>query len=307
MPFILFLILSVICLNEHLLAGDDASLPVKSEPHQNPQPTQKKEAVKEGKSEEKKDKNEEPTSPHKFSGSVGFFSDYVSRGISQNFRKLSVQGEFKYTHRSGFYIRSVGYNVDGTSNFLNNTCLELDLYLGYKHELFQPSFTYDFGILYYYYPGGQAHVPANTSYDTVEYYLSFVYKGFELKLSQTVTDFFANNSSNPPMNWNKDRPVRPNGHSFGSPYLEANFEWPFYEKWKANFHLAYQGVINYPQLSYIDWFASLTRTFDWFDISLTYVQTNAEKAFYNVPNHAYHPKRVNLGGPAVFAGIVHNF
>lgn len=250
---------------------------------------------------------EEASSPHKFSGSVAFVSDYISRGISQTFRKPGVQGEMDYTHRSGLYFKCVGYNVDGTTNLLNNTSLELDFFLGYKHPLFQPSFTYDVGFLYYYYPGGKAPVPSNTTYDTLEYYLAFAYKGFELKLSQTVTDFFADTSSNPPMNWNKRRPVRPNGHSFGSPYLEANLEWPFYTKWRANFHLGYQGVVNYPQLSYIDWSASLTRTFDWFDISLSYVQTNARKAFYNVPDHAYHPKRIFLGGPTAVAGITHNF
>lgn len=185
--------------------------------------------------------------------------------------------------------------------------MEWDLYFGFKHKLFKTEAEYDIGFLYYYYPGGRALVRANTSYDTVEYYVSIMYKKFEIKLSLTITDYFANNSSNPPMNWDTGRPIRPNGSSFGSPYLEANYEYSFYPKWKANFHIGYQGVVNYPQLSYLDWLAGLTREFEWFEITLTYVQTNARRAFYNVPDNSFHPKRKDLGGPGVVLGVDRTF
>lgn len=245
--------------------------------------------------------------PHKLSGSVTFVSQYISRGISATFRQPAVQGELKYEHRSGFYFKSWGSNVDGTSNYLTNTSLEWDLLLGYSHQFFKTPLHYDIGFVYYYYPGGKADVPANTRFDSVEYFVSINYKGFEIKLYQTLTDFFGNNASNPPTNYDKDRPVRPNGHSYRSPYLEANLEWHFHIKWRANFHLGHQGVTNYPQLNYLDWSASLTRTFDWFDISVSYVETTARKAFYTIPNHAFHPKRIYLGGATFVAGITHKF
>lgn len=254
-----------------------------------------------GKEKEKK------SSPHQMSRTVAFLSDYCSRGISQTIRQPAVQGEFKYTHASGFYFKNWASNIDGTGNLINNSSLEWDIYLGFKHSLFQTKAIYNIGFLYYYYPGGKARVPANTRYDTLEYYFAVEYKKLEFKLSLTVTDYFANNSSNPPMNWNKLKPVRPNGSSFGSPYLEINYEYPFYPKWKVAFHIGYQGVINYPQLNYVDWLVNLTREFEWFEVTLSYIQTNARKAFYRILNHAYHPHRVDLGGPTVVVAVDKTF
>jgi uncharacterized protein (TIGR02001 family) len=126
--------------------------------------------------------------------------------------------------------------------------MEWDLFLGFKHKLFHSEADYDVGFLYYYYPGGSAPVPAETSYNFLEYYMGITYKGFEIKLSLTLTDYSGINSDNPPMNWNTGRTLPPNGHSFGSPYFEINYEWAFRKKWKATFHVAYQGVTNYHQV-----------------------------------------------------------
>lgn len=253
------------------------------------------------------EEEKKPSSPHKFTGSVGFLSDYISRGISQSFRQPSITGELKYVHRSGVYFKTDGFSVDGTGNFLNNTSFEWDFFLGFKHQLFKSDFNYDVGFLYYFYPGGKSKVPSNTRYDTVEYYIALDYKELELKLSLTLTDFFGNNSSNPPTNWDTGRRVSPNGHSYGSPYLEANYEWAFHRRWKANFHLGYQGVVNYPELGYVDWFITVSRSFKWFDVSLAYVQATSRDAFYKVPNNAYHPHRVNLGGPTAVLGVARSF
>ena len=59
-------------------------------------------------------------SPHKLTGSLTFVSDYRSRGISQTILQPAVQGELKYSHNSGFYVRLWGSNVGGTPTFLNN-------------------------------------------------------------------------------------------------------------------------------------------------------------------------------------------
>jgi uncharacterized protein (TIGR02001 family) len=275
----------------------------------------KLEQTKSGESEENKitgekkktEDKEKKKSPHKLTGTVAFLSDYRSRGISQTFRRPAIQGELKYTHASGFYFKSWASNIDGTGQLFNNTSMEWDLSLGFKHSLFHTKAEYDVGFLYYYYPGGKAHVRSNTSYDTVEYYIAWSYKKFEIKLSLTITDYIAVNSSNPPINLDTGRTVPPNGHSFGSPYIEANYEYPFYPKWKALFHLGYQGVTNYPQLNFLDGLIGLTREFEWFEITLAYVQTNARKAFYNIPDNSFRPRRVNLGGPGVVLGINRTF
>ncbi len=172
---------------------------------------------------------------------------------------------------------------------------------------FLTDISYEVGLLYYYYPGGEANVPAHTSYNTLESYVSLEYKKLELKISVTLTDYFGVNSSNPPLNRETHRFDRPNGHSYGSPYIEINYEHPVYPKWKVAGHIGYQGVVNYSHLSYIDWLLSVTREFEWFEVVLTYVQTNAQKDYYNIPDHAFHPHRVSLGGPGVVIAVDRTF
>lgn len=247
------------------------------------------------------------TSPHTLTGSVTFLSDYRSRGISQTMRRPAVQGELKYQHRSGFYFKSWASNVDGTTHFINNTSMEWDFYVGFEHRLARTDLQYDGGFLFYYYPGGEAFVPARVSYNAVEYYIGLRYKAFNVKFYQTITDYFGVNSENPPFNWEKRMLSRPNGHSVGSPYIEANLEWSFFPKWIANLHIGYQAIINYPQLNYFDWMAALTYKFDWFDVSLSYIATNAKHAYYDIPDAAFNPSIRRLGAPSIVVGVTRTF
>lgn len=246
-------------------------------------------------------------SPHKLTAAVTFVSDYRSRGISQTMRRPAVQGELKYTHESGFYLRTFASNVDGTGNYINNTSLEWDFYIGFQHKLWETPLSYNVGFEIYYYPGGEAPVPRGVGYDTVEYYIGFIYKNFSIKLYQTLTDYFGVNSHNPPTNWDKNRPIRPNGHSRGSLYVEADLDFDPDPKWKISFHAGYQSVTNYPQLSYFDWQVAVTYLFPWFEFSLFYIGTNARPAFYDVPDHAFHSHRRRLGAPGSVIAISRNF
>lgn len=255
---------------------------------------------------EKTDSKKEK-SPHKFTSTLSLVSDYRDRGISQTIRRPAVQGEFKYEHSSRFYFKTFASNVDGTGNFINNTSMEWDFYLGITGKLPSLPIEIDSGFEYYYYPGGKAPVFRNTSYNTIEFYAQFSYKKFNITFHQTLTDYFGVNSDNPPINWDTQRTTKPNGHSIGSPYIEANWEIPVMAKLSLTLHAGYQTIINYPQLNFLDWLVALTYKFEWFDASITYVATTAKRAFYNVPDHAFHPHRKNLGGPGVFAGISRAF
>lgn len=198
-------------------------------------------------------------------------------------------------------------NVDGTDNLLNNTSTEWDIYCGITNQLFKSSIQYDTGFLVYYYPNGKSHVPGNTPYNTLEYYISFKYKGFEIKISQTLTDYFGINSSNPPLDWNNHTLLKPNGHSYSSIYLEANYEFSPFSKFTIDFHVGYQTVTHYSQMNYVDWLVMLTYEFQWFNFTLSYVDTNASKAFYNVPDHSYNTTRKNLGGSTIILGVYRTF
>jgi uncharacterized protein (TIGR02001 family) len=247
-----------------------------------------------------------PKSPHMVTGVVTFLSDYRSRGISQTMHQPAVQGEIKYTHESGFYFKSWGSNVDGSSNYLHNTSLEWDLSLGIEHQIGNTPFRYDAGWLYYYYPAGES-IPKGVKYDTLEYYFAIIYKGFNIKLYQVVTDFFGDNSKNPPFNWRKKRFVRPNGHSYGSPYVEANLEWSPYPKLKTSLRVGYQTVTNYSMLNYLDWQVGLSCEFTWVTAALYYIATNANPDFYDVPDAAFHPHIRRLGAPTVVLAISRKF
>src|SRR5262245_33997092 len=84
---------------------------------------------------------------------AGIASDYNFRGISQSDRKPSVNAYFepRYNVTKDFqlYAGIGGYSID----FPNRAAAEIDFYGG-----FRPTFgalALDFGVWYYYYPGGQ--------------------------------------------------------------------------------------------------------------------------------------------------------
>src|SRR2546428_12277993 len=54
----------------------------------------------------------EPASPHTLSSNIGFFSDYVFRGISYTRERGAVQGGFDYSHSSGIYLGVWASNVN---------------------------------------------------------------------------------------------------------------------------------------------------------------------------------------------------
>lgn len=243
----------------------------------------------------------------KVTGTITFLSDYRDRGISQTFRRSAVQGELRYDHVSGFYGKMWGSNVDGTGNFISNGCLELDFHLGYRGKYFKTPLEVDCGFEIYIYPNARAVVPKYVTYNSVEYFFSLTYKGFDVQFHQTITDYFGVCSNNPPINWDKLRPIKSNGHSWGSPYIEMNWEFPLRKKFKMALHMGYQAVINYPKLNFLDWQASVVYSFDWFDLAISYVQSTGKKAFYKVPTHTVKRNRVNLAGAGLYAGISHSF
>lgn len=109
-----------------------------------------------------------PASPHTLTGNVGFFSQYIFRGLTQTNRDPALQGGFDYSHSSGFYAGTWASNISwlrenasfaaGGVTIPNGTygeggSLEWDFYGGYKGTFGKSDFTYDVGTLYYWYPG----------------------------------------------------------------------------------------------------------------------------------------------------------
>ena len=198
--------------------------------------------------------------------------------------------------------------------------MEWDFYGGFKGKIF-PSyvsdFTYDVGVIYYFYPGGRAYVHKYVPYNTFEYYVSVGYKWFNVKFSQALTDYFGVNGHNPPYNWNRDRSNHPNGSSRYSTYIEASANYDLVDKWSyrcfnagklnALVHVGHVTVRHYEHLSYTDWRVTLTQEFDWFNVFLTYIGTDAKGAYYDVPNNAYHERKRSLGVQGIVGGVTRSF
>jgi len=118
-------------------------------------------------------------------GNAGIFSDYRFRGISQTDKRPAFQGGFDVGHASGFYVGNWNSNID--SGLYNGGNLEMDLYGGYKMSAGPVAF--DFGALYYYYPGSGAG--GTTKIDNTELYISAGYGPVSIKYSHAVSDFLS--------------------------------------------------------------------------------------------------------------------
>lgn len=119
-------------------------------------------------------------------GNVGFFSQYIFRGMSQTAGKPALQGGLDYGHSSGLYVGTWGSNVSvlNDPNASNESSFEWDFYGGYKGSAGPLGF--DVGVLQYYYPGLRpaGGVTANTR----EVYGALSWKWLSAKYSRSVTD-----------------------------------------------------------------------------------------------------------------------
>jgi uncharacterized protein (TIGR02001 family) len=136
------------------------------------------------------------------SGSVGLFSQYIFRGLTQTDRDPALQGNFDINHTSGLYLGMWGSNVSwlrdqygvGNQNLTNSTyyksggSLEIDIYGGFKSEIGKTGLGIDLGALQYYYPGtertrSEGWAKANTT----EVYGALSYGWLQAKYSQVVS------------------------------------------------------------------------------------------------------------------------
>ncbi|MDX1580662.1 MAG: TorF family putative porin [Alphaproteobacteria bacterium] len=92
-----------------------------------------------------------------FSGNVAFTNDYVYRGFTQSNEDFAVQGGFDIEHSSGFYIGTWASSVE----FGDSTSSELDFYAGFAGDIANSIFSYDVGVIYYFYPGDPANSGQN--------------------------------------------------------------------------------------------------------------------------------------------------
>ncbi len=216
-----------------------------------------------------------PTPEHTFTGNVGLYSEYLFRGIAQTAGKPAVQGGFDYAHASGFYLGTWASSISWLQDFgaYTRSSLEWDFYGGYKGS-FADDWTYDVGVLYYYYPGtANAGVPKA---DTFEGYVGIGWKWLSAKYSYNFKDYFG---------------AQPNGKKTdGSWYLDFSAAYPVGESGVTL--LAHYGIVDIKndlsgsaKIGYEDWRLGASYTIpDGFmkgaEIGAYYSGTTAEKSFY---------------------------
>lgn len=129
------------------------------------------------------------TPEHTLTGNVGLFSEYIFRGIAQTAGKPALQGGFDYAHSSGFYLGTWASNASWLGDFgaYTKSSLEWDFYGGYKGAI-SDDWSYDVGLLYYYYPGTAN--PGLVKADTFEGYVGIGYKWLSAKFSYNFKDYF---------------------------------------------------------------------------------------------------------------------
>jgi uncharacterized protein (TIGR02001 family) len=132
-----------------------------------------------------------PAPEHTLSANVGLFSEYIFRGISQTAGEAALQGGFDYAHSSGLYLGTWGSNISWLGDFgaYSRSSLEWDFYGGFKNNFpGSDDWTYDVGLLYYYYPGKA--FDGVTKADTLEGYVGIGWKWLSAKFSYNFKDYF---------------------------------------------------------------------------------------------------------------------
>jgi len=182
-------------------------------------------------------------SPHTLTGNLSFVTDYQYRGVSQTDEDLAVQGGFDYAHSSGFYAGVWGSNVEfGSAN------LELDLYGGYSGSA--GDLGYNVGLLQYIYPDLD---DANTT----ELYGGVTYKGFGLKVSYSLSDYFGAANSD------------------GTLYWDASYTHTFANNMSLGLHYGLTSGEG-AQDDYADWKVGLNVPVGKFTVGVAYVGTDGD-------------------------------
>ncbi|WP_434517302.1 TorF family putative porin (plasmid) [Dechloromonas sp. ARDL1] len=270
-----------------------------------------------------------PTPEHSLTGNVGVVSQYVFRGLSQTDGKPAVQGGFDYAHVSGFYLGTWLSNISWftdqnagvknapvslaspgsvgapyTTGASNSASLEWDFYGGYKNS-FGDGWTYDVGLIRYYYPGRFDNLGAYRKPDTTEVYGAIGYKWLTLKYSKAISTYtFGVNESR------------------GASYLDLSAQIPVGE---TGYNiLAHVGRQNYPGKSnvgywgasggdnnffdYTDYKLGLAKEYQGFNFGLTWTYADTKHTAPDGNTTAYmNAFGRNIGRDRVVASVSKSF
>jgi uncharacterized protein (TIGR02001 family) len=188
--------------------------------------------------------------PSPWSGSLGLYSQYVSRGISYTHEGPALQGSAQYSDPAGWYA---GFWVSNVSSaLLNRGSIETDPYGGYTQTVGE--LVYDLGFWRWTFP--RARLPLSSErYDTLEVYAGVSFRMLNLRYWREASDYFGVNERSALV----DGGYPAAGSSRGSHYLEANLSPDLGRGWTAGIHLGRQSVSHYGQLNFTDYRINLDK------------------------------------------------
>ena len=226
---------------------------------------------------------------------VGFTTDYVFNGISQNFRTPALQGGFDYIAANGLYLGTWSSNVSG--NQYTNASMELDIYGGYNGKV-NDDLGYQLGLMNVAYPGGKAFnstPDVSKKWDTQEAILGATWKSLNVKLTYTVSDWYGiNNSGFAPVMWAAGDGTTATGASTadssdanlsskGSTYVEANYTFDLGNDLGLALHAGHQKIVNFSKLDYTDYKVAISKLYQGFTYGLAFTTTNGtDNSLYHV-------------------------
>jgi uncharacterized protein (TIGR02001 family) len=237
-----------------------------------------------------------PASPLSFN--VGVVTDYVFRGISQSQHKPALQAGVDYAHESGLYVGAWGSTIEWVDRsditYKKDNNFEVDLYGGYKGAI--GDFTYDLGLIRYFYPGkyqaNSANNLAAVGPDTTEAYLAVGWKIVSLKYSEALTSFIG---------WGDTQNLK----SKGSNYTDLTVTYPIDETLNVIAHVGRQNVTNNSVLgNYTDYKLGVTKDVGFGVVGLAYTDTNAK---HNSLNNDYLWSGKNAAKGVLAASFVKTF
>ncbi|MGB0127715.1 MAG: TorF family putative porin [Rhodocyclaceae bacterium] len=247
------------------------------------------------------------TAPRSLTANAGLVSDYILRGISQSQHKPALQGGVDYAHASGLYVGLWGSTVEWVDRsdyvYHDGNHVELDLYGGFRGAA--GDFTYDLGLVRYYYPGDLNRAPAGkiqnpVTANTTEAYVGGGWKFVSLKYSRAISRSF--------VGWGGSSS---DTRSRGSDYLDLSVTYPIAETVNLLAHVGHQRVRNNSYANYTDWKLGVTKDFGFAILGLAYTDTNARYKAGRVNGadyeSAYNWSAKDVSKPVVTVSVLKNF
>lgn len=219
------------------------------------------------------------------SANVAFVSDYRFRGWSQTATEAAVQGGFDLDFGNGAYAGVWASNVDfKVGEPENEGTMEMDVYAGYAGSFADTGIDYDFGYIYYGYPGSdsleQFASQSKPAFDYQEVYGSLSVAGFTAGLSYS-DDYWLESGAFYYISLGYDYEL-PQGFNLALHYGLNNFEYTTSDSNLKNAELAFLGD---GEDSYSDWSVGVSKAFFGLNADLTYVATDvSDDACWNTDN-----------------------